>query len=75
MAIKKVDNRDRVTIKIDRIPGQKNQDDVIVEVNGNRWQIQRGIEVNVPRVVASALRQWRREQDEAERIEFELMDN
>ena len=52
---------DRVTIKIDRVPGQKVQDDVVIAVNGQRYQIQRGVEVSVPRKVAAALSLWRRE--------------
>lgn len=72
MAIKRVG--DRVTIKINRIPGQKNQDDVIIEVNGERYQIQRGAEVSVPLEVADAIELWQRETAEAEKIEFELMD-
>lgn len=64
---------DRVNIKIDRVPGQKEQDDVIITVNGHRYQIQRGVEVNVPVEVADAFSLWQRECNEAEQLAFELM--
>lgn len=64
---------DRVKIKIDRIPGQKEQEDVVIAVNGERFQIQRGVEVEVPKKVADAFELWQRERAEAEKIEFELM--
>jgi hypothetical protein len=67
-------NTDRVTIKLDRIPGQKEQDDVVIAVNGQRFQIQRGVEVSVPRMVADALELWAREKADAETIMFQLMD-
>lgn len=66
-------NPDRVTIKIDRVPGQKEQDDVVIAVNGERYQIQRGVAVEVPKRVAKALDQWQRECAEAEAISFQLM--
>ena len=76
MAAKKtVETKDpnRVTIKIDRVPGQKEQDDVVISINGQRWQIQRGVEVEVPKKVAAALELWQRECAEAEAVSFELM--
>lgn len=66
---------ERVTIHINKIPGQKVQDDVIISVNGERFQIQRGVDVSVPRRVAAAFELWQRECDEAERIEFDLIDD
>lgn len=66
-------NLDRVTIKLDPIPGQKEQDDVVIAVNGQRFQIKRGVEVSVPRKVADALELWAREKADAEAIRFQLM--
>ena len=65
---------DRVTIHINRIPGQKVQDDVVLSVNGERFQIQRGVDVSVPIRVAKAFQLWQKECEEAERIEYELME-
>jgi len=74
MAAKKTaETPKRTIIKIDKIPGQKEQDDVVIAVNGQRYQIQRGVEVAVPKKVASAFKLWQRERAEAEKIEFELM--
>jgi hypothetical protein len=64
---------DRVTIRLPRIPGQKVQDDYVLSVNGRRFQIQRGVEVNVPRYVAETIELFEREKDEAERITFEMI--
>ena len=66
---------ERVTIRISRIPGQKVQDDVIISVNGERFQIQRGVDVSVPRRVAAAFELWQRECAEAEKIEYELAES
>lgn len=66
-------NTERVTIKIDRVPGQKEQDDVVIAVNGERWQIQRGVEVSVPKRVADAFELWQREISEAELEDFSFM--
>lgn len=64
---------DRVKIRIPRIPGQKEQDDYVLSVNGKRFQIQRGVEVSVPRYVAETIELFEQEKDEAERITFDLM--
>jgi hypothetical protein len=64
---------ERIIIKIDRIPGQKEQDDVVIEVNGKRYQIQRGVEVAVPSEVAAAFELWQRERADAEKFMFERM--
>ena len=72
-AAKAPEKEARKAIRIDRIPGQKEQDDVVIEVNGKRYQIQRGVEVSVPNSVAAAFALWQRECADAERIEFELM--
>ncbi len=63
----------RVKIRIPRIPGIKEQDDYVLSVNGERFQIQRGVEVTVPRYVAETIALFEREKDETERITFELM--
>ena len=63
----------RIIIKIERIPGQKEQDDVVIEVNGKRYQIQRGIEVAVPEEVAEAFKLWQKECADAEELMFQLM--
>ena len=65
--------KERVRIRIPRIPGQKEQDDYVLSVNGKRFQIQRGVEVKVPRYVAEAIELFEREKDEAERITFEYV--
>ena len=46
--------KDTVKIKLPYIPGAKDNE-VFVGVNGYRYQIQRGVEVEVPRFVAEAL--------------------
>lgn len=69
-----VTHPERKTIFISKIPGQRDQDDVIISVNGERFQIKRGVPVSVPIRVARAFELWQRECEEAERIEFELMD-
>ena len=63
----------RIMIHINRIPGVKEQEDVIIAVNGERFQIQRGVDVEVPERVAEAFKLWQRECADAEKIEFELM--
>jgi hypothetical protein len=63
----------RLMIRINKIPGQKVQDDVIISVNGERYQIQRGVNVEVPEKVAAAFRLWQRECEDAEKVEFDLM--
>lgn len=63
----------KTVIHINRVPGQKEQEDVIICVNGQRFQIQRGVDVEVPNKVAAAFELWQRECAEAEKIEFDLM--
>lgn len=48
----KNDWSEKEMIMIPRIPGQKEQDDVIVTVGGRTFQIQRGVRVEVPLPVA-----------------------
>ena len=50
------DADDLVTIKLFK-DSDKYKDDVFVGVNGVAWQIQRGVEVEVPRYVADVLEQ------------------
>ena len=64
---------DRVKIKIPRIPGQKEQDDYVVSLHGERIQIQRGVEVEVTKPIAALIELFEREKDEAERIMFDYI--
>lgn len=68
--VKKTDGK--VTIRIPKVPGQKVQEDVVISIWGKRYQIQRGVDVSVPKEVAEAFALWQSERDEASRIEFEL---
>ncbi len=47
---------EKVTIRLFK-DNQKYKDDVFVAVNGKGWQIQRGVDVQVPRYVAQVLKQ------------------
>lgn len=47
-------NNEMVTIKLFKDSG-KYKDDVCVAVNGKLWQIQRGVEVQVPRFVSNVI--------------------
>lgn len=47
-------NEEKVTINL-FMDNDKYKDDVIVAVNGKAWQIQRGIDVQVPRYVKEVL--------------------
>ena len=60
-------------IYIDKIPGEKIQEDVVFTINGRRYQLQRGVRVAVSDVLLSAFELYQRECDEAERIEYELI--
>ena len=60
-----------VTIKLFK-DNENYKDDVFVGVNGQTWQIQRGIEVEVPKCVAEVLRHSQQaDTDAARRIEAE----
>lgn len=54
--------REKVTINLFKDPGEY-KDDVFVAVNGERFLIKRGVDVEVPRYVAEVLKQSR-EQDQ-----------
>lgn len=41
-------SEDKVKIRIPKIPGQKQQDDVVLTINGRSIQIQRGHDVEIP---------------------------
>lgn len=60
-------------IYIDKIPGEKIQEDVVFTINGRRYQMQRGVRMAVSDELLSAFELYQRECDEAERIEFELV--
>lgn len=47
--------QDTVKIRLPYLPGGSGENEVFVGVNGYRYQIQRGIEVEVPRFVAEVL--------------------
>ncbi len=57
---------ERFSVYIPRIPGQKEQDDVILTVNGETIQIQRGAEVEITRKFFDALQRWLRANDYAD---------
>lgn len=60
---KKTDESAETMVKIRLFKdGNKYKDDVPVIVNGKCWQVQRGVTVEVPEVVAEAL-EWSMEQD------------
>lgn len=63
----------RVKIIIPRIPGQKEQDDYVVSLHGERVQIQRGVEVEVTKPIAALIELFEREKDESERIMFQYV--
>ena len=48
-----------VNIRLPKLPGQREQTDVIVSLNGRTWQIKRGIEVSVPRALKLILERAR----------------
>ena len=41
----------KIRMRIPRIPGQKEQPDVFISINGKNYLIQRGVEVTVPKAV------------------------
>lgn len=60
-------NEELVTILLPR--KSKSDPDEFIYINERRWQIQRGVEVQVPKYVAKAIRL--KEKMEAEAYEFE----
>lgn len=46
----------KVPITVPRIPGEKDQPDLVVSVNGKNYVIQRGKTVTVPKNVADVIR-------------------
>lgn len=54
-----------VKIKIPRTPGKKDEEDVFVSINERTWQIQRGVEVDVPECVKELFDLQERMLDEA----------
>ncbi len=64
---------ERAIINIREIPGQNTQDDVIISINGETWQIQRGVDVSVPIRVARAFELWMRECKDAQKTEYSLI--
>lgn len=63
--------QDTVTIKLAYLPGQE-ENEVFVGVNGYRYQIQRGVEVEVPRFVAEVLANSEKQKMQADRTMREL---
>ena len=53
-------SKDLVTIHLFK-DNERYKDDVFVAVNGKRWQIKRGVDVQVPRYVADLLEQSRKQ--------------
>lgn len=66
----KTTKSERVKVTIPRIPGQKEQPDVIVGVSGKNYQIQRGKEVEVPVAVAEILKFQEKAEKEYEEYLF-----
>lgn len=62
--------QDTVAIQLAYLPGQENE--VFVGVNGYRYQIQRGVEVEVPRFVAEVLANSEKQKMQADRTMREL---
>ena len=46
----------KVKMTVPRIPGEKDQPDMVVSINGKNYVIQRGKEVSVPKNVADVIR-------------------
>lgn len=64
-----------VKVKIPKDRNIKNQPDEIVYVNDRNWQIQRGVEVEVPECVAEVLRNRERALDRIDAYEDNLANN
>ena len=60
-------------IYIDKVPGEKIQEDVVFTINGKRYQMQRGVKIPVSNDLLSVFEMYQRECDEAERIEFSMI--
>lgn len=59
-------NLEKVKVTFPKIRGSKNND-IVILVNGKAWQIQRGVEVEVPRYVLKVYDLSERNKDDAER--------
>lgn len=57
--------KDTVKITLPLLPGASDDDTAFVAVNGVKWQIRRGEEVEVPRCVAAVLRNSDKQEMEA----------
>lgn len=61
-----IDGNKRVPLKVPRIPGQKDQPDVVISINGYNTQIKRGVEVMVPQAVKEVYDQSVKQAEDAD---------
>jgi len=64
----------RVRMRIPRIPGQKEQPDVFISINGKNYLIQRGVEVEVPIAVFREYMRAERNNEKAEAFYYAAAD-
>ena len=72
MAAAKKTDKEKIKVLIPKVPGQKEQDDVVITINGVTTQIQRGVEVEVSPAVAKNLQLKAREIDDLEAYQFSV---
>ena len=72
MAAAKKNEKEKIKVIIPKVPGQKEQDDVVITINGVTTQIQRGVEVEVSPAVAKNLQLKAREIDDLEAYQFSV---
>jgi hypothetical protein len=72
MAAAKKNEKEKIKVLIPKVPGQKEQDDVVITINGVTTQIQRGVEVEVSPAVAKNLQLKAREIDDLEAYQFSV---
>lgn len=70
--VPEVEKEERFKVMVPRVPGQFEQEDIVLSINGKTCQIKRGYEVEITKPFFEALKRHLKARDEADALIYQL---